>query len=65
MVVSPMNAHGQAEDFGQCGIEGGAGLLLDLLQGFVIAERCPLGSFGGQFVITHPLPAFAVAALSL
>jgi hypothetical protein len=65
MVVSPMNAHGQAEDFGQCGIEGGAGLLLDLLQGFVIAEKCPFGSFGGQFVITHPLPAFVVAAMSL
>ena len=65
MVVSPTNAYGQAEEFGQCGIEGGVGLLLDLLQGFVIAERCPLGSFGGQFVITHPLPAFAVAALSI
>ena len=65
MVGSPMNAHGQAEDFGQCGIEGGAGLLLDLLPCFVIAERCPFGSFGGQSVITHPLPAFAVAALSV
>ena len=53
------------QNFGQCGIEGGAGLLLGLLQGFVIAERCPLGSFGSQFVITHPLPAFAVAALSI
>ena len=58
-------SHGQAEDFGQCGVEGGAGLLLDLLYGFVIAEKRPFGSFGGQFVITHPLPAFAVAAKSL
>ena len=58
-------SHGQAEDFGQCGVEGGAGLLLDLLYGFVIAEKRPFGSFGGQFVITHPLPAFAVAAQSL
>ena len=48
--------HGVAEDLGQCGIEGGAGLLPDLLQGFVIAESCPFGSFSGQFVITHPLP---------
>jgi len=64
-VLRRLFSHGQAEDFGQCGIEGVVGLLLDLLQGFIIAERCPLGSFGGQFVITHPLPAFAVAALSI
>ena len=49
-------SHGQTEDFGQCGIEGGAGLLTDLLQGFVVAETCPFGSFRGQVVITHPLP---------
>ena len=42
--------HGAAEEFGQRGIEGGAGLLLDLLQGFVDGEGCPFGFFGGQVV---------------
>ena len=55
-VLRGLFSHGQTEDFGQCGIEGGAGLLTDLLQGFVVAETCPFGSFGGQVVITHPLP---------
>ena len=42
--------HGAAEKFGQRGIEGGTGLLLDLLQGFVDGEGCSFGFFGGQVV---------------
>ena len=43
-------AHGAAEEFGQRRIEGGAGLLLDLLQGVVDGEGCPFQFFGGKFV---------------
>ena len=42
--------HGAAEKFGQRGIEGGAGLLLDLLQGFIDGEGCSFWSFGSQVV---------------
>ena len=45
-------AHGAAEEFGQGGVEGGTGLLLDLLQGFVDREGCSFRFFGGQ-VIKH------------
>ena len=31
LLLRGLFAHGTAEEFGQCGIEGGAGLLLDLL----------------------------------
>ena len=43
-------AHGAAEEFGQRRIEGGAGLLLDLLEGFVDGEGCSFRFFGGEVV---------------
>ena len=43
-------AHGAAEEFSQRWIEGGAGLLLDLLQGFVDGEGGSFRFFGGQVV---------------
>ena len=49
-VLGGLFAHGAAEEFGQRGIEGGAGLLFDLLQGFLDGERCSLRFFGGQIV---------------
>ena len=49
-VLGGLFAHGAAEEFGQRGIEGGAGLLLDLLQGVVDGERSSLRFFGGQIV---------------
>ena len=49
-VLRGLLAHGAAEEFGQRGVEGGAGLLLDLLQGFVDGEGCSFRFFGGQFV---------------
>ena len=58
-------AHGTAEEFGQCGIEAGAGLLPDLIAGLFYCGEMSVRVFRGKFVITHPLSAFAVAALSL
>ena len=49
-VLRGLLAHGAAEEFCQRGIEGGAGLLLDLLQGFVDREGCSFRFFGGQVV---------------
>lgn len=49
-VLRGLLAHGAAEEFGQCGIERGAGLLFDLLQGFGDGEGCSFGLFGGQVV---------------
>ena len=49
-VLRGLLAHGAAEEFGQRGIEGGAGLLLDLLQGFVDGEGCSFWLFGGKVV---------------
>ena len=43
-------AHGAAEEFGQCRIEGGACLLLDLLQDFIDGEGCAFRFFGGEVV---------------
>ena len=49
-VLRGLLAHGAAEEFGQRRIEGGAGLLLDLLQGFGDGEGCSFWLFGGQVV---------------
>ena len=49
-VLRGLFAHGTAEEFSQHGIEGGAGVLLDLLQGFVDGEGSSFRLFGGQFV---------------
>ena len=43
-------AHGAAKEFGQRWIEGGACLLLDLLQGFIDREGCAFRFFGGEVV---------------
>ena len=43
-------AHGTAEEFGQCGIEGGAGLLLNLLYGFIEGEGYSFWFIGSQVV---------------
>lgn len=43
-------AHRLAEECGQCGIEGGAGLLLDLLQDLVDGEWDSLRFFGREVV---------------
>ena len=43
-------AHGTAEEFGQCGIEGGAGLLLNLLYGFIEGEGYSFWFVGSQVV---------------
>jgi len=43
-------AHGQAEDCGQCGIENGTGLLLDLLYGFIEGEGYSFWFVGSQVV---------------
>ena len=44
--------HGAAENLGQGRVEGGACLLLDLLEGFGDGESCAFRFFGGQ-VIKH------------
>ena len=43
-------AHRAAEEFGQHGIEGGAGVLFDLLESFVDGEGWSFWFFGGQIV---------------
>ena len=43
-------AHGAAEEFGQHRIEGGAGVLLDLLESVVDGEGWSFRFFGGQIV---------------
>lgn len=49
-VLRGLLAHGAAEEFGQRRIEGGAGLLLDLLQGFVDGEGYLFRFFGGEVI---------------
>ena len=49
-VLRGLLAHGAAEEFGQRRIEGYAGLMLDLLQGFVDREGGPFRFFGGEVV---------------
>lgn len=50
LLLRGLLAQGAAEEFSQRGIEGGAGLLLDLLQGFVDGEGCSFRFFGGKVV---------------
>lgn len=45
-------AQGATEEFGQCGVKGEAGLLLDLLQGLVEWES-EVFRFFGQQVVKH------------
>jgi hypothetical protein len=49
-VLRMLLAHRFAEEFGQHGVEGGTGLLLDLFQSFVDGEDCSFRSFGSQFI---------------
>ena len=49
-VLRGLLAHGAAEEFGQRGVEGGVGLLFDLLQGFVDGEGSTFWLFGGEVV---------------
>jgi hypothetical protein len=46
-VLRGLLAHGAAEEFCQRRVEGGTGLLLDLLQSFADGEGCSFGFFGG------------------
>lgn len=50
LLLRGLFSHGQAEDFGQCRIEGGAGLLLDLLYGFIEGEGYSFWFVGSQVV---------------
>ena len=50
LLLRGLFAHGTAEEFGQCGIEGGAGLLLNLLYGFIEGEGYSFWFVGSQVV---------------
>ena len=50
LLLGGLFAHGQAEDFGQCGIENGTGLLLDLLYGFIEGAGYSFRFVGSQFI---------------